>query len=220
MIPPHDGAAGIARSLAHPPTHSRNVAADMGIGRPLSFCPPFPAWTTNYTQVVSEIRGASVFLMKLVPNAHHLEVQVLADEYGDAIALHSRDCSVQRRHQKIIEEVRNQSTLTRYFTCASELTAIKSPSSHLCALQGPVVVANEQILQEMEQGAVRLARAVGYSGVGTVEYLYADGHYYFLELNPRLQVEHPVTEQITQALPLSSPRNIARKSLSARPVPR
>jgi len=57
-------------------------------------------------QVVSEVRGASVFVMKLVPNAHHLEVQVLGDQYGDAIALYSRDCSVQRRHQKIIEEVR------------------------------------------------------------------------------------------------------------------
>jgi biotin carboxylase len=120
-----------------------------------------------FRQVVSEIRGASVFVMRLVPSAYHLEVQVLADQYGDAIALHSRDCSVQRRHQKIIEE-------------------------------GPVVVADAEVLREMERGAVRLAREVRYSGVGTVEYLYADGQYYFLELNPRLQVEHPVTEQITQ----------------------
>lgn len=60
------------------------------------------------------------------------------------------------------------------------------------------MVAKPEVLREMEQGAVRLARQVKYSGVGTVEYLYADGRYYFLELNPRLQVEHPVTEQITQ----------------------
>lgn len=61
-----------------------------------------------------------------------------------------------------------------------------------------MTVADANVLREMEQGAVRLARQVKYSSVGTVEYLYADGHYYFLELNPRLQVEHPVTEQITQ----------------------
>lgn len=75
----------------------------------------------------------------------------------------------------------------------------------MCVRQGPVVVADAEVLREMERGAVRLAREVRYSGVGTVEYLYADGQYYFLELNPRLQVEHPVTEQITQVRTICSP---------------
>ena len=118
-----------------------------------------------FRQVTSEVPGSPVFLMRLVDNARHLEVQVLADRYSQAIALYGRDCSCQRRHQKIMEE-------------------------------GPVVVAPPDVWREMERAAVRLAREVGYVAAGTVEYLYRDGKYYFLELNPRLQVEHPVTEEI------------------------
>lgn len=95
----------------------------------------------------------------------HLEVQILGDSYGNALSLYGRDCSIQRRHQKIIEE-------------------------------GPIVVAPPELLREMERAAVRLAKLVGYCGAGTIEYLYTGGKYYFLELNPRLQVEHPVTELI------------------------
>lgn len=93
---------------------------------------------------------------------------MVADAHGQAIALYGRDCSVQRRHQKIIEE-------------------------------GPITVAPRELCEELERGAVRLAKKVGYCGVGTVEYLYniKTGEYSFLEVNPRLQVEHPVTEQIT-----------------------
>lgn len=96
--------------------------------------------------------------MKLANNARHLEVQILADESGQAISLMGRDCSVQRRHQKIIEEA-------------------------------PVSIASPSVFKEMERAAVRLARMVGYVSAGTVEYLYTeeDG-FYFLELNPRLQV--------------------------------
>jgi len=122
-----------------------------------------------YRQVCGEVPGSPIFIMKLSSNSRHLEVQLLADEYGDAIALNGRDCSVQRRHQKIIEE-------------------------------GPPIAAPSDIWYEMEQAAVALAKAVGYANAGTVEYLYSesDQKFYFLELNPRLQVEHPVTEMITR----------------------
>ncbi|KAL9647632.1 hypothetical protein ABK040_015123 [Willaertia magna] len=123
----------------------------------------------GFAQVKSEVQGSPIFLMKLSSEARHLEVQVIADKHGNAIALYSRDCSVQRRHQKIIEE-------------------------------GPVIVAPKHVLDIMEEAAVKLAKSVNYSGAGTVEYLYepATQNVYFLELNPRLQVEHPVSEWITQ----------------------
>ncbi|KAI9204928.1 acetyl-CoA carboxylase [Polychytrium aggregatum] len=144
-----------------------------------------------FVQVQREIPGSPIFIMRVVRGARHLEVQLLADQYGNAIALFGRDCSVQRRHQKIIEEA-------------------------------PVTVAPQETLHEMEQAAVRLAKLVGYVSAGTVEYLYdvASGKYYFLELNPRLQVEHPTTEmvsgvnipaaqlQVAMGIPLSCIRDI------------
>ena len=123
---------------------------------------------TGFVQVQAEVPGSPVFIQQLSTNSRHLEVQVVADKHGNAISLYGRDCSVQRRHQKIIEE-------------------------------GPVTVAPRELCEELERGAVRLAKKVRYSGVGTVEYLYniTTGEYSFLEVNPRLQVEHPVTETIT-----------------------
>lgn len=122
-----------------------------------------------YRQVCGEVPGSPIFIMKLSTQSRHLEVQLLADEYGNAIALNGRDCSVQRRHQKIIEE-------------------------------GPPVAATPEVWKKMEDAAVSLAKAVGYANAGTVEYLYSepDEKFFFLELNPRLQVEHPVTEMITR----------------------
>ena len=120
----------------------------------------------KFRQVQMELPGSPIFIMKMVENARHLEVQLLADEYGKAISVFSRDCSIQRRHQKIIEEA-------------------------------PVSIANKETVREMEAAAVRLAELVGYRSAGTVEYLYdTNGNYYFLELNPRLQVEHPCTEMV------------------------
>lgn len=121
-----------------------------------------------YKAAASEIPGSPIFIMKLAGNARHLEVQLLADEYGNNISLFGRDCSVQRRHQKIIEEA-------------------------------PVTIAKPATFQAMEKAAVRLGRLVGYVSAGTVEYLYshADDKFYFLELNPRLQVEHPTTEMVS-----------------------
>ncbi|KAL3270902.1 hypothetical protein HHI36_021411 [Cryptolaemus montrouzieri] len=120
-----------------------------------------------FRQVQAEIPGSPIFVMKLAKCARHLEVQLLADMYGNAISLFGRDCSIQRRHQKIIEEA-------------------------------PAVIASPDIFEDMEKAAVRLAKMVGYVSAGTVEYLYdPSGAYYFLELNPRLQVEHPCTEMVS-----------------------
>ncbi len=121
----------------------------------------------QYPQVALEVPGSPIFIMKLARNARHLEVQLLADESGRAISLFGRDCSIQRRHQKIIEEA-------------------------------PAVIADPGIFRQMEEAAVRLAELVGYRSAGTVEYLYEEesGSWYFLELNPRLQVEHPCTEMV------------------------
>lgn len=121
-----------------------------------------------YHQAANEIPGSPIFIMKLAGSARHLEVQLLADQYGTNISLFGRDCSVQRRHQKIIEEA-------------------------------PVTVANKETFHKMEMAAVRLGKLVGYVSAGTVEYLYShsDEKFYFLELNPRLQVEHPTTEMVT-----------------------
>ncbi|KAK3322810.1 acetyl-CoA carboxylase [Apodospora peruviana] len=121
-----------------------------------------------YKAAASEIPGSPIFIMKLADSARHLEVQLLADQYGNNISLFGRDCSVQRRHQKIIEEA-------------------------------PVTIAKPSTFKAMEDAAVRLGRLVGYVSAGTVEYLYshADDKFYFLELNPRLQVEHPTTEMVS-----------------------
>ncbi|PPR03190.1 hypothetical protein CVT26_008038 [Gymnopilus dilepis] len=126
------------------------------------------AFKNAFHAVAGEIPGSPIFIMKLAGQARHLEVQLLADQYGNAISLFGRDCSVQRRHQKIIEEA-------------------------------PVTIAKEDTFEQMERAAVRLAKLVGYVSAGTVEYLYshADDYFYFLELNPRLQVEHPTTEMVT-----------------------
>ncbi|GAA5824966.1 hypothetical protein JCM11251_006044 [Rhodosporidiobolus azoricus] len=121
-----------------------------------------------FQAVLTEVPGSPIFIMKLAGAARHLEVQVLADQYGNAISLFGRDCSVQRRHQKIIEEA-------------------------------PVTVAGQETFEQMEKAAVRLAKLVGYVSAGTTEFLYsaADDKFAFLELNPRLQVEHPTTEMVS-----------------------
>lgn len=110
-----------------------------------------------YAQVKKEVPGSPIFLMKMGTNCRHLEVQIIGDEEGNIISLYSRDCSMQRRNQKIVEE-------------------------------GPISVVGRDVVGPMEQNAVALAKAVGYVNAGTVEYLYTEGRYYFLEINPRLYV--------------------------------
>ncbi|KAG9082440.1 acetyl-coenzyme-A carboxylase, partial [Ceratobasidium sp. UAMH 11750] len=143
-------------------------ASEGGGGKGIRKVDSADAFKNAYTAVAGEVPGSPIFIMKLAGSARHLEVQIVADQYGNAISLFGRDCSVQRRHQKIIEEA-------------------------------PVTIAKREKFEEMERAAVRLAKLVGYVSAGTVEYLYspAEDRFYFLELNPRLQVEHPTTEMVT-----------------------
>ncbi len=110
----------------------------------------------------------AVFLEKYIPRAKHIEVQILGDQHGNVIHLHERDCSVQRRHQKVIEV---------------------APSFGL----------PKNIIKELCDAAARIAREIRYDNAGTIEFLYdLDNHeWFFIEMNPRIQVEHTVTEVIT-----------------------
>ncbi len=118
-------------------------------------------------EAVSAFGDGAVFIEKFVSGPRHIEIQVLGDEHGNIVHLFERECSIQRRHQKVIEE---------------------APSS----------VLTPALRAEMGRCAVDVARACNYAGAGTVEFLLDDKHnFYFLEMNTRLQVEHPVTECIT-----------------------
>jgi propionyl-CoA carboxylase alpha chain len=122
-------------------------------------------------RAISEAKSAfgdgSVFIEKFVTSPRHIEIQVLADTFGNTVYLFERECSIQRRHQKVVEE---------------------APSS----------VLTPELRKQMGEAAVKVAKACDYVGAGTVEFLLDDKHnFYFLEMNTRLQVEHPVTELIT-----------------------
>jgi acetyl/propionyl-CoA carboxylase alpha subunit len=119
------------------------------------------------SEATSAFGDGSVFIERYVSSPRHIEIQVLGDNYGNIVHLFERDCSVQRRHQKVIEE---------------------APSS----------VLSEELRQKMGESAVNAARSCNYTGAGTVEFILDENlDFFFLEMNTRLQVEHPVTEMIT-----------------------
>ncbi|MDZ7714906.1 MAG: acetyl-CoA carboxylase biotin carboxylase subunit [Balneolaceae bacterium] len=125
------------------------------------------AWDTCRNEAETAFDNPGVYIEKFVDNPHHVEIQILADQHGNCIHLGERDCSLQRRHQKILEE---------------------SPSP----------LMTEELREEMGQAAIDAAKSVNYEGAGTVEFLVDDDlNFYFMEMNTRIQVEHPVTEEIT-----------------------
>jgi len=122
---------------------------------------------TTSREALAYFGDAEVFVEKYVENPRHIEIQVLGDTHGNIIHLYERECSIQRRYQKIIEE---------------------SPSPTL----------THEVREKMGQSAVEIAKAIGYHSAGTIEFLVdKDLNYYFLEMNTRIQVEHPVTEMVT-----------------------
>lgn len=125
------------------------------------------AYQEAYAEALAAFGDGECYMEKFVEHAHHVEVQLLCDVHGNALAVGERECSVQRRNQKLLEE---------------------SPSPSV----------DPEARAQMQAAAVRLAKRMGYTGVGTIEFLYTDdGRFYFMEMNTRLQVEHPVTEMVS-----------------------
>ncbi|MCZ7561095.1 MAG: acetyl-CoA carboxylase biotin carboxylase subunit [Burkholderiaceae bacterium] len=124
------------------------------------------AVTMTRTEAKAAFNNATVYLEKFLENPRHIEIQVLADEYRNAVYLGERDCSMQRRHQKIIEE-------------------------------GPAPGISRRLLERIGSRCAEACRKIGYRGAGTFEFLFENGEFYFIEMNTRVQVEHPVTELIT-----------------------
>lgn len=142
-----------------------------GGGRGIRLVRADEAFEAQMSSAMAEAKGAfgngEVYIEKFIENPKHIEVQILADQMGNVIHLGERDCSIQRRNQKVIEEA-------------------------------PSVYITDDIREKMGQAAILAAKAVGYEGAGTVEFL-VDKHknFYFMEMNTRIQVEHPITEQVT-----------------------
>ncbi|WP_416826125.1 acetyl-CoA carboxylase biotin carboxylase subunit [Ectobacillus polymachus] len=125
------------------------------------------AFESNQTRAKNFFGNGDMYIERLITNAHHIEIQVLADSYGNTVYLWERECSMQRRNQKVIEE---------------------APSPFL----------DDRTRIKMGEIAVQAAKAIGYCNAGTIEFLVdEEKNFYFLEMNTRLQVEHPVTEEIT-----------------------
>lgn len=168
IVPDEDQGLEVARQIGFP-VLIKAVAG--GGGRGMRIAREESSFVAAYqaarAEAANAFKNSDVYIEKLIEKPRHVEIQILADSYGSVIHLGERDCSLQRRHQKLVEE---------------------SPS--------PAV--DDALRAKMGESAVNLARASEYRGAGTVEFLLdRDGNYYFIEMNTRIQVEHPVTEMVT-----------------------
>ena len=125
-----------------------------------------PAIESSRNAARASFGDPTVYVEKYVRKPRHIEIQVIADQHGNVVHLGERECSIQRRHQKILEET-------------------------------PSPAVSPEVRGRMGEAAVRAVRAAGYINAGTVEFIFSDGEFYFLEVNARLQVEHPITEEVT-----------------------
>jgi propionyl-CoA carboxylase alpha chain len=152
------------------------------------------------SEATSAFGDGSVFIEKYVTSPRHIEIQVLADSHGNVVHLFERECSIQRRHQKVIEEAPSV-PLSAMETCAAPADAPENDAENEEEATRPYSLPPNppQTLRErMGEAAIKCAKACDYLGAGTVEFLLdGEGNFYFLEMNTRLQVEHPVTELIT-----------------------
>ncbi len=174
IIPGSDGpvrtveeAAEVALAIGFPVILKASAG---GGGRGMRICWAEDDLQSQYETARSEAERAfgvaDVYLEKYLERPRHIEIQVFGDAFGRVVSLGERECSIQRRHQKLIEE---------------------SPSPAL----------NDETRRQMGDAAVRLCQRVNYVNAGTIEFLYQDGHFYFMEMNTRIQVEHPVSEEVT-----------------------
>ncbi|NNK90724.1 MAG: acetyl-CoA carboxylase biotin carboxylase subunit [Saprospiraceae bacterium] len=175
MVPGADGAIenpeeaiAIAKKIGFPVLIKASAG---GGGKGMRIVKEESSLAEQMKRAVSEAQSAfgdgSVFVEKYIESPRHIEIQILADKHGNTIHLFERECSIQRRHQKVVEEA-------------------------------PSTVLTQEKRKEMGEAAVKVAQSCNYVGAGTVEFLYDENDkFYFLEMNTRLQVEHPVTELIT-----------------------